>query len=63
MKKHVDAIALAAIVVGFLAYTGVHNARVFPRIDRFGTHVNHVVERIEMHARQILERVRIAGRP
>ena len=62
MKKHVDAIALAAIIVGFLAYSGARNIRVFPRIDRFGTRINQVVDRIEIHAQQVLERIRLVAR-
>ncbi len=63
MRKHVDAIALAAIIVGFLAYSTARNAPALPKIDRIGTRINQVVDRIEIHGRQVLERVRLAVRP
>ena len=48
MRKHVDAIALLVILLGFLAFTKAPDSRVFNRVAiRIQNRIQNKIERIE----------------
>ncbi len=48
MRKHVDAIALLVIVLGFLAFAKAPDSRLFRGVNRAAVHIQNAIERIEM---------------
>ena len=48
MRKHVDAIALLAIVLGLLAFTKAPDLRLFRGVNRAALRIQNAIERIEI---------------
>ena len=56
MSKHVDAIALLVILLGFLALTKAPESPLFRGVNRAATHIQNTIERIETrHFRDVVQ--------
>jgi hypothetical protein len=55
VRKHVDAIALLLILLGFLAFSKAPDSRLARGVNRAATRIQNAIERIEMrHFRDIV---------
>jgi hypothetical protein len=56
VRKHVDAIAVLAIVLGFLAFTKVPDSRLVLGMNRVAVHIQNTIERIQSrHLRDVVQ--------
>ena len=56
MRKHVDAIALLVILLGFLAFTKAPDSGLFRGVNRAAIHIQNTIERIETgHFRDVVQ--------